>query len=1114
LTAAIDWYGEITAWTSYLHTQGIRLTIGDDLRIATLVERLKAERIAIDSAEAAACWFAPVTCRTADEQNRLVGLLTAWAGMRLDAKPMPAPVPPVIVPVLRETRLVERERKRDWYWLVAVVVIVFALGAALVLLARYIPYPLPAPDFETPTGYTPKPDAWPGVADRLVAGLAVLVPFVLVLFLRYDRRVRRAAALRGLVPRDAPTEALNIKIDTLSLFRPEALRGGIGDLRRFRMMPAEWIDGPRSVAATVAAGGHVRLVQGLRPMRPEHLLLVDLAGADDILAVVAELMVARLRESDVPVERFDYQGDPRRLRRIGKDGLVVDHIELDALHTLCPDHRLIVLSDATSFSEAGSERMRSWVEELRAWSDRAVLTPLPAWQWGPRERALIRLGFNVATATPDGIGELARQFRVDLPQERATPGAALPPRFDRLMFANPYRWLGDRSPEPTDIALLVSELREVLGRDGFLYLAALAVFPAIHVKLTLALGRVLNDLGGHSVLTEESLSLLCRVPWLRRGRFPDWLRLALVRDLRSRPDEAETVRIAWATLLEPSPEPEATTLPIDVVRQVEPGLPQLIGGLLKRSGPYREAILIAFLNREELPELAVELPQRLAQLLRRTIAWADVALSVVGLATSVLVASLLETVGGATVALERRFLTPQQIFGLEKGLQLSGFAAAVIALSLWYARLIPAAWWMRASIKLPGIQLTVSVRKPSTNDASWRRLAIIAAGTSLTAFLAASLFPYSGQQSFSFVLLAGTLAAWCCEKSAPSAISWSPILVALSLFVSTPAIGWGQLYLPIVVVGAWLGCRYPWSELKRMLYYVSPALLFNLPLGGQLSLPDNTGILVGLFLLSRFFSDPNYREQCLTANTLTWLNCALLVLPLGINAGTMVVPNSNRLGIQWDAGVPLLLAFFLIGLSRIPIKRVLYGVGPPIILLSFVFHYTRDPHSEMFFVNYLFSTPWEMIGVIVAFSSGFILRSFPRQFSFEQKWTICGLTLLSYFGAAVEISGPFEFSGLVCDPYATLLAVAAAAIVFRSRIFWIVGSGLIAYAAIRAASVLRGPDFGMLSTARPESWFDVGFSLVNIGMATIGCALLTRGAVVKSQDILRPEGASELPAAA
>ncbi len=127
----------------------------------------------------------------------------------------------------------------------------------------------------------------------------------------------------------------------------------------------------------------------------------------------------------------------------------------------------------------------------------------------------------------------------------------MPPPLDLRLAADPYLWLGERSPTPRQIAALLTDLKSALGRHAFLYLAALAVFPALHPKLTLALGRALSDGHGHSLLTEQTLALLCRVPWLRHGRMPDWLRLALVRDLETRPDEAERVRATWSTLLAP-----------------------------------------------------------------------------------------------------------------------------------------------------------------------------------------------------------------------------------------------------------------------------------------------------------------------------------------------------------------------------------------------------------------------------------------------------------------------------------------------------------------------------------------------------------------------------------
>jgi hypothetical protein len=53
--------------------------------------------------------------------------------------------------------------------------------------------------------------------------------------------------------------------------------------------------------------------------------------------------------------------------------------------------------------------------------------------------------------------------------------------------ADSYRWLGERSPAADTISALLREFKEVLGDRAYLYCAALAVFPALHPKLTLAL---------------------------------------------------------------------------------------------------------------------------------------------------------------------------------------------------------------------------------------------------------------------------------------------------------------------------------------------------------------------------------------------------------------------------------------------------------------------------------------------------------------------------------------------------------------------------------------------------------------------------------------------------
>jgi hypothetical protein len=66
------------------------------------------------------------------------------------------------------------------------------------------------------------------------------------------------------------------------------------------------------------------------------------------------------------------------------------------------------------------------------------------------------------------------------------------------------RLLGERAPPPLEVANLVAELREALGGSAFFFLCALAVFPSVHPKLTLTLGRTLDNGEGRAVLSEAA----------------------------------------------------------------------------------------------------------------------------------------------------------------------------------------------------------------------------------------------------------------------------------------------------------------------------------------------------------------------------------------------------------------------------------------------------------------------------------------------------------------------------------------------------------------------------------------------------------------------------------
>lgn len=629
-----DGLGDGIALTAFLRGEGFRLGVGDDLRLAELRQRLGEQGIALPDGRSAARWLGPVLCRNPDQSGRLPDLLDQWlervrlerpgdvpasAGERFQVRAgPPAPVAPA-------PRAPGR-RSRSWVALAVLLLIgglvigltaVFQWGAVAPPAPVAVPLPNAAPQ--------PVPDGtslWSGLTDdlewTLSRGLAALVPIAAAGAYLWSRRRRRLAVLRGLAPRDAPRAALALRVRDLPLFRPGVVRTALRDLRRHRLVPSDAVDGRASLAATVAGAGFVRLVHARRPVTPDYLLLVDRVRQDDHLALLAELLVDRLSAEQVHVTRYDYRGDPRILQRVERDGRPGPMTDLETLRESGRDHRLLLLTDGANFTDPASGADRGWVELLRRWEVSAVVTPAPQATWGPRERGLMRRGFLVVEASPRGLRDLAGQVRSDLPVDRASPAGPEPLALDRRLARAPFDWTGDRAPADAQVVGLIGDLRAALGADGLHYLAALAVFPAVHPKLTLLVGNALADRDGRPLLTEDRLASLCRLPWLRRGRIPDWLRLALVRELQTEPDRAAAVRHAWTALLEPVPEGERETLRFPIVPRTDADARSIINDLVRRgqAPDLEEAILLRFLNDLPVGHLGFDVPERVGHELR------------------------------------------------------------------------------------------------------------------------------------------------------------------------------------------------------------------------------------------------------------------------------------------------------------------------------------------------------------------------------------------------------------------------------------------------------------------------------------------------------------------
>jgi hypothetical protein len=601
----LDLLADSAGLVDHLLAHQFPLGVGDELRLVELRRRL-ADRGAVASSVAELCRVvSPLVCRNPDQQERLPEILRRWVAVKLPEVGATAP------DERRRTEAVVQASKHR-RWLTAA-----ALGAgAAVLLALCLwllpmlrqpaapAQPAPAPAAGAPTA-APAPTGWK-VDWRLLLALAPLVAAGAY----YPLRPRTPALTRGMAPRDAQKAALRVALTDSPLFRPGAIRAALRDLRRHRLSPSDEYDGARSVAATVEAGGFVRLVKARRPVLPDYILLIDRLARDDHLGELAQVLTARLHADQFRIVRGEFRGDPRIVTLVTETGR--ERRDLEDLAGDYPDARLLLIADVASFWDPVREDWRDWVGDLQAFGATAVMSPTPRAQWGVRERELAEMGFLLTPATSDGLVSLADQLRAEtrLQAPRETHRQDL----DLLLGADPYRWSADKPPPDEEVAELLAVLQETLGPAAFLHLCAVAVFPTIHPRLTEQIGQALTNADGVVVLSEEGYAALSRLPWMRRGRIPDWLRRALLLTLK--PGDAERVRAVWTRALEPMPVDEASALDLDVVkpRPADKAVLRLLTSMIRNGQAppeMSEALLLAFLEGRPLPELGVAAPRRL-----------------------------------------------------------------------------------------------------------------------------------------------------------------------------------------------------------------------------------------------------------------------------------------------------------------------------------------------------------------------------------------------------------------------------------------------------------------------------------------------------------------------
>lgn len=354
-------------------------------------------------------------------------------------------------------------------------------------------------------------------------------------------RLRRLLLEKHSTANTPEMQRLVVKGGSDELFRGPAFRRTAQQLRRHREVVSSELDAPATVGATIDHGGWFTPVYLGRQVLPEYLVLIDRATFHDQQARRVDELVARLREDGVFVDRYYFDGDPRRCRR---DDPQAPLLTLEELANRHPEHRLLIFSDGLGFMHPLTNKPQRWLALFSAWHDRAMLTPEFPNQWGYREIALAGLDFVVLPATQAGLTVLVDTIEKNAPpltQQNRNDA------FPEMLHERPRLYLERHEPEPTVIDQLCRELQAYLGHDGYAWFSACAVYPVPTWDLTIYLGYALQDAAGEKLITEERLLKLARLPWLRFGTMPDWLRLRLIDDLPREQERA--IRQALEELL-------------------------------------------------------------------------------------------------------------------------------------------------------------------------------------------------------------------------------------------------------------------------------------------------------------------------------------------------------------------------------------------------------------------------------------------------------------------------------------------------------------------------------------------------------------------------------------
>jgi WD40 repeat protein len=415
--------------------------------------------------------------------------------------------------------------------------------------------------------------------------------------------------------REPKLEKISIQGVEQDLFPPLIFNQIARGLKRRVRIPSQQLDVNKTIEATLKKGSWLSPVYGTYQTLVEYLFLVDSASFRDHQAQFVEEMINCLKKDGVLITVYFFEGDPRICFSKERNN---SPRKLQEIIYQYHDRCLIVVSDSDRFFSDISGELEPWVNQLKTWEKRAVLTPNPISNWSNQEFFLAQ-NFIVLPATAEGLQVLSQVLNPEVIKSYLLSGQVQTPLPEQLLIHS-FHWLDRSPPTAPEITSMLKSLEQYLGNDGYYWFTACAVFPELHWNITLYLGTQLKTDSNQSLAEVCSPIKLARLPWFRSGYMPDWLRSLLI--LKLTKEQELTIRSALQNLLVSSVQGTVNQQQLEVATQYEKMLPDLLNPMLrllsKRSedgSPLRDYLFLDFMQGK--PILATKVPDELRDSLKR-----------------------------------------------------------------------------------------------------------------------------------------------------------------------------------------------------------------------------------------------------------------------------------------------------------------------------------------------------------------------------------------------------------------------------------------------------------------------------------------------------------------